>query len=90
MNRGMVFAVNHDRKEIIKAGMNSWEKEAGLDDTASIEQRLDAFKPRVIEAREKYEACMAKFQVQELAYEIEAGALGYTRVASYWNRAVHG
>lgn len=76
-----IFAVNHDRKEVMKIGHSTWDK----DPSASIEERIKLFTPFNERGREQFFTRAKEFQIQELVDETAAMALGYTRTRNYWN-----
>lgn len=76
-----IFAVNHDRKEIMKIGHSTWDQNPD----ASIEERIKFFAPFNDRGREQFFARATEFQIQELVNEDAVEALGYTRTRSYWN-----
>lgn len=78
-----IFAVNHDRREVMKIGHSTWEK----DPSAPIEERIKLFAPFNERGREQFFARATEFQIQELMEETKALELGYTRARSYWNTA---
>lgn len=76
-----VFAINHDRKEIMAVGHESWGGTA----EHSIKERLELFSPRHNAGRDQFVYMMDQFDVQELEVQSKVTELGYKQVPGYWD-----
>ncbi len=79
-----IFAVNHDRQEVMKIGHTTWDKAPD----APILDRIKHFAPFVERGRVRFYDRANEFQVQELIEEEKVDDLGYKRVHSYWHTPV--
>jgi flavorubredoxin len=76
-----VFAINHDRKEIMAVGHESWGGTAG----ENIKERLAVYAPRHAAGRDQFVYMMEQFDVQELEVQSKVTELGYKQVPGYWD-----
>jgi len=76
-----VFAVNHDRREIMAVGHESWGGTA----EQSIKERLELFSPRHSAGRDQFMYLMEQFDTQDLEVQSKVTELGYTQVTGYWD-----
>lgn len=82
MSGQIIFAVNHERREIMKIGHTTWDKQPD----AAIAERIKFFAPSQIEAKQLFNDRAEAFGIEELMLAEKAEQLGYTRVPSYWNQ----